>query len=283
MSVQAKYKKKFSFEFFPPRSEETRRVLDETQQNLKELQPDFFSVTYGAGGSDREKTLETVIAVRDNTAIPVAPHISCINSSRDEVAQVLDQYQELEFRHLVVIRGDRPVEGDVIGEFNYACELVEFIRDRSGDYFEIDVACYPEFHPESTSVRAELENFKRKVDAGANGAITQYFYNPHAYFRFIEDCEKMDINLPIVPGIMPITNREQLVRFSQRCGAEIPRWILTRLESYGDDLESIRSFGLDVVTQLCQTLLDFGAPGLHIYSMNRYSAGMMIWQNLGLR
>ncbi len=283
MSVQAKYKKKFSFEFFPPRSEETRRVLDETQQNLKELTPDFFSVTYGAGGSDRAKTLETVIAVRDNTGIPVAPHISCINSSREEVAQVLDQYQELEFKHLVVIRGDRPVEGDVIGEFNYACELVEFIRDRSGDYFEIDVACYPEFHPESTSVRAELENFKRKVDAGANGAITQYFYNPHAYFRFIEDCEKMDINLPIVPGIMPITNREQLVRFSQRCGAEIPRWILTRLESYGDDLDSIRSFGLDVVTQLCQSLLDFGAPGLHIYSMNRYSAGRMIWQNLGLR
>ncbi len=283
MSAQAKFEKKFSFEFFPPRSDDTQRVLNEAQQHLGSLGPDFFSVTYGAGGSDREKTLETAISVRDNTSIPVAPHISCINSNRDEIAGVLDQYQELEFKHLVVIRGDRAEEGENIGDFNFASELVEFIRSRTGDYFEIDVACYPEFHPESINARTELENFKKKVDAGANGAITQYFYNPGAYFRFIEDCEKLSIDLPIVPGIMPITNRDQLVRFSQSCGAEIPRWILTRLESYGDDLESIRNFGLDVVSQLCQALLDFGAPGLHIYSMNRHAAGEKIWQNLGIR
>jgi methylenetetrahydrofolate reductase (NADPH) len=283
MSAQSQYKKKFSFEFFPPRTDDARLVLEETQQNLKRLGPDFFSVTYGAGGSEREKTLETALSVRDSTSIPVAPHITCVNSTRDELALVLEQYQELAFSHLVVLRGDLPDDGSNSGDFKYASDLVSFIRERCGDIFEIDVACYPEFHPETNNADAEFDNFMKKVDAGADGAITQYFYNPSAYFEFIEECERRNIRLPVVPGIMPITNHEQLVRFSAKCGAEIPRWILRRLETYGDDLESIRNFGLEVVTELCQTLLEFGAPGLHIYSMNRHSASEKIWQNLDLR
>jgi len=282
MSPQAQYQKKFSFEFFPPRSAEAERVLLESQAKLAALQPDYFSITYGAGGSARGQTLESAVSIKQSTSIPVAPHLSCINSSKDEISGVLDQYRELEFTHLVVIRGDLPPDGKNIGEFKYASDLVTFIRETTGDFFSIDVACYPEFHPESPSVEVEFENFKRKVDAGANGAITQYFYNPYAYYEFINSCERQNISIPVVPGIMPITNCEQLVRFSERCGAEIPQWILRRLENYGDNLEAIGDFGLEVVTEICQSLLDFGAPGLHIYSMNRHVTCEKIWRNLGL-
>jgi len=282
MSSQAQYQKTFSFEFFPPRSAEAERVLLESKTKLAALQPDYFSVTYGAGGSAREKTLEAAVSIRESTSIPVAPHLSCINSSKDEISDVLDHYREMEFKHLVVIRGDLPSDGKNRGEFKYASELVAFIRNTTGDYFSIDVACYPEIHPESRSVEVEFENFKRKVDAGANSAITQYFYNPYAYYEFINNCERQNISLPVVPGVMPIINCEQLIRFSDKCGAEVPRWILRRLETYGDNLEAIREFGLEVVTEICQALLDFGAPGLHIYSMNRYVACEKIWKNLGL-
>lgn len=282
MSSQAQYQKTFSFEFFPPRSAEAERVLLESQTKLAALQPDYFSVTYGAGGSAREKTLEAAVSIRESTSIPVAPHLSCINSSKEEISDVLGHYREMEFKHLVVIRGDLPSDGKNRGEFKYASDLVAFIRNTTGDYFSIDVACYPEIHPESRSVEVDFENFKRKVDAGANSAITQYFYNPYAYYEFINNCERQNISLPVVPGVMPIINCEQLVRFSDKCGAEVPRWILRRLETYGDNFEAIREFGLEVVTEICQALLDFGAPGLHIYSMNRYVACEKIWKNLGL-
>lgn len=274
--------RKFSFEFFPPRTKEAEETLAVTRQRLAALKPDYFSVTFGAGGSTRDKTLETALAIRESTGVAVAPHISCIGYSLDEIRQDIATYREKGFRHIVVLRGDMPSGSLGRGRFRYANELVEFIRRETGDFFYIDVACYPEFHPQSASSGQDLENFKRKVDAGANSAITQYFYNPYSYFHFLDSCEKLGIEVPIVPGIMPITNRDQLVRFSRICGAEIPLWILKRLEGYGDDLESIRKFGMEVTTELCSVLLDKGAPGLHIYSMNRYPAAEAIWRNLGL-
>jgi methylenetetrahydrofolate reductase (NADPH) len=283
VSTQSQFPKKFSFEFFPPRSQDTEQILNETRQKLAVLKPDYFSVTFGAGGSTRDKTLETAITTRDQTGITVAPHISCIGYSIEEIKNVLQSYQENGFAQIVVLRGDMPSGSLGKGQLQNANELVEFIRKETGDYFYIDVACYPEFHPQAISVNNDLKYFKLKVDAGANSAITQYFYNPYAYYHFLESCEKLDINLAIIPGIMPITNREQLVRFSRLCGAEIPLWILRRLEEFGDDMESIRSFGEDVVTELCSDLLSNGAPGLHFYSMNRYSAVENIWKNLGIR
>jgi methylenetetrahydrofolate reductase (NADPH) len=282
MSNQSKYTKKFSFEFFPPRSAEAEQVLSATQENLSRLKPDYFSVTFGAGGSTRDKTLETAITIKESTGVSVAPHLSCIGYSIDAIQNVLLTYKEHGLNQLVVLRGDSPSGGLGNGPLNHANELVEYIRKQSGDYFYIDVACYPEFHPQAISVDKDLENFKRKVDAGANSAITQYFFNPYAYFRFLDSCEKLNIDLPIVPGIMPITNRDQLVSFSNVCGAEIPLWILRRLEGYGDDLESIRQFGLEVVTEMCSELLSHGAPGLHFYSMNRHVAVEKIWENLGI-
>ena len=282
MATQSQYKKKFSFEFFPPRSVEADATLAETRLALAELRPDYFSVTFGAGGSTRDKTLETAIITQKQTGIKVAPHISCIGYSTEDIKNVLDSYRKNGFDHIVVLRGDIPSGGLGRGDLNYASDLVEFIRRETGDNFYIDVACYPEFHPQALSAGQDLENFKRKVDAGADSAITQYFFNPYSYLHFLDSCEKLAIDVPIVPGIMPITNREQLVRFSRVCGAEIPLWILRRLESYGDDLESIREFGLEVVTELCSVLLSRGAPGLHIYSMNRHSAALKIWESLGL-
>ena len=282
MTLINQQKRKFSFEFFPPRTAESSARLQVTQQALAELGPDFFSVTYGAGGSTREKTFETVIDIREKTGVNAAPHISCVGSTGDDLEEVLESYREQDLNHLVALRGDLPSGSVGMGALRYANELVEFIRKHSGDYFHIDVACYPEFHPQSQSAQQDLANFKRKVDAGANGAITQYFYNADAYYYFIDACEKLGIDIPIVPGIMPITNCTQLTRFSEACGAEIPRWILQRLRDFGDDRDSIIKFGVEVTTTLCQKLLDSGAPGLHFYTMNQSAASTQIWQNLGL-
>lgn len=282
MESQRKYPKDLSFEFFPPRNPEAVGKLKMTQERLAKLSPSFFSVTFGAGGSTRERTLETVLDIRENTGIDGVPHLSCIGSSADEIRQVLRNYIDNGIKHIVALRGDLPSGLVGMGPLRYANELVEFIRNETGDHFHIDVACYPEFHPQSSTALDDLDNFKRKVDAGADAAITQYFYNADAYYRFIDACEAVGIDIPIVPGIMPIINCTQLVRFSEACGAEIPRWILKRLRDFGDDRISIRAFGIDVTTQLCENLLKNGAPGIHIYSMNQAEASEAICQNLNL-
>ncbi len=274
---------KLSFEFFPPRTPAAEQNLHATVARLKPLRPDYFSVTFGAGGSTRDKTFETAQFVNDTTGIEAAPHVSCIGSSREELRGVIHNYKDHGFDHLVALRGDLPSGLAGTGALRFASELVEFIRAETGRHFHIDVGCYPEFHPQARSAGKDLENFKRKVDAGADSAITQYFYNADAYFRFLESCIGMGIDIPIVPGVMPITNRTQLVRFSEMCGAEIPRWILKRLYDFGDDLDSIRSFGIDVTIRLCVQLLDAGAPGLHIYTMNKAEASEAIWDALDLR
>ncbi len=282
MDSQKKYNRVFSFEFYPPKDEAGIAQLRKTRDRLAELKPRFFSVTYGAGGTTRDRTLQTVLEIQDEARIEAAPHISCIGSTRAEIRDVLQTYREHGIRHTVALRGDLPSGMQGVGELRYANELVEFIRKETGDHFWIEVAAYPEFHPQAPSAQANLEHFKRKVEAGANGAITQYFYNIEAYLRFVDDCEAMGLDLPIVPGIMPITNYSQLARFSDACGADIPRWIRKRLEAFGDDRRAIREFGVDVTTRLCADLLERGAPGLHIYTMNLYKATVAIWQNLGL-
>lgn len=271
----------FSFEFFPPKTAEGAEKLRATRAQLAQLEPKFFSVTFGAGGSTRDRTLE---AVRDIQASgsEAAPHLSCIGSTRESVREILDEYRSQGIRHLVALRGDLPSGTMDAGEFNYANELVGFIRAETGDWFEIEVAAYPEIHPQARSWKDDLANFKRKVDAGANSAITQYFFNADAYFRFVEEARASGVAIPIVPGIMPINNYLQLARFSDACGAEIPRWLRKKLESYGDDLASIRAFGLDVVTDLCDRLLAGGAPGLHFYTMNQAGPSTTIWQRLDL-
>lgn len=277
-------KRTFSLEYFPPRSKQGELSLAAARQELSKLNPAFASVTFGAGGSTQDGTYQTVKTIIDEDGIDAAPHISCISTNRETLAKMLEDYRELGVKRLVTLRGDIP-SGYGMAEHNelrYANELVEFIRQKTGDYYTIEVAAYPEFHPQASSAKADLLNFKRKVEAGADSAITQYFFNPEAYFRFIEDCQSMGLDIPIIPGIMPITNYKQLARFSDACGAEIPRWIRKRLESYGDDLESIRQFGLDVVTRLCQKLLDGDAPGLHFYSMNRSEPVRTIWNDLKL-
>ena len=277
-----KFKKGFSFEFFPPRTPASDEKLQITRERLTKLQPTFFSVTYGAGGSTQEKTFDTVIDIRSKTGVDAAPHLSCIGSSTEQLRQVLTKYRENDFKHIVALRGDLPSGSVGTGALRYASELVEFIRRENGDYFHIDVACYPEFHPQSQTATLDLQNFKRKVEAGADSAITQYFYNVDAYFRFMDSCEQLGIDIPIVPGVMPIINYTQLARFSEACGAEIPRWILQRLRDYGDDRKAIMEFGVDVTSALCQKLLEGGAPGLHFYTMNQADAAELIWQNLGL-
>ena len=271
----------FSFEFFPPRTAEGRQSLRVTWQSLAQLKPRFFSVTYGAGGSTREGTLDTVreIIAAGHAA---APHLSCVASTRAEIASQLDLYRANGIRHIVALRGDLPSGLASAGEFKHANELVAFIREAHGDWFDIEVACYPEFHPQTRYASDEFRNFKRKVDAGANGAITQYFYNADAYFRFVEDCTRDGISIPIVPGIMPIRNFAQLARFSETCGAEIPRWMRMRFEGMHDDAASIRAFGIDAVAALCERLLAGGAPGLHFYTLNHASPVSEIWQRLGL-
>ena len=271
----------FSFEFFPPKTLEGKDRLRATWRQLAGLKPRFFSVTFGAGGSTREGTLETVLEIRAE-GHEAAPHISCVASSRAEIASQLERYRQHRIRHIVALRGDLPSGLASAGELRHANELVTFIRRETGDWFEIDVACYPEFHPQTRSAADEIRRFKQKVDAGANSAITQYFYNADAYFRFVEDCEAAGITVPIVPGIMPIGNFSQLARFSDACGAEIPRWMRFRLESLRDDKAAIREFGLDVVTALCDKLLAAGAPGLHFYTLNQAGLTSTIWQRLGL-
>ena len=281
MQSQKKFARTFSFEYFPPNTPEGVEKLRATTQQLAQLKPKFFSVTFGAGGSTRERTLGTVLDIRAQ-GHAAAPHISCVASTRDSVREMLQRYKDNGITHLVALRGDLPSGLAAAGEFRYANELVTFIREEFGDQFHIEVAAYPEYHPQARSAQDDLLNFKRKVQSGASAAITQYFYNADCYFHFIDECEAMGLDLPIVPGIMPIGRFSQLARFSDACGTEIPRWMRRKLEGYGDDTASIRAFGLDVVTRLCDDLLSAGAPGLHFYTMNQAGLTSTIWQRLGL-
>ncbi|BCT66696.1 methylenetetrahydrofolate reductase [NAD(P)H] [Nitrosospira sp. NRS527] len=281
MESQKKFAPTFSFEFFPPQTPEGIEKLRATRKQLAQLNPKFFSVTFGAGGSTRDRTLETVLEIQAEGYV-AAPHLSCIGATSENIRDMLQKYRDGGIRHVVALRGDLPSGMAQGGEFRYANELVAFIREEFDDAFHIDVASYPEYHPQSNSAQEDLLNFKRKVEAGADSVITQYFYNADAYFSFIDACEAMDIRIPIVPGIMPINKFSQLARFSDACGAEIPRWIRKKLEGYGDDSASIRAFGLDIVTNLCDRLLNAGAPGLHFYTLNSAGPTTTIWQRLGL-
>ncbi|HAI97340.1 MAG: methylenetetrahydrofolate reductase [NAD(P)H] [Cycloclasticus sp.] len=269
-----------SFEFFPPKSEEGREKLLAVSQQLGQLEPAYFSVTFGAGGSTQQGTIDTVLDIK-NQGFSAAPHLSCVGSTKDNIRKILANYKKHGIDQIVALRGDIPSGTLDIGEFRYANELVEFIRKETGDHFHIEVGAYPEVHPQAANAQSDLLNFKRKVEAGADSAITQYFFNVDAYARFVEDCKKLGLTIPIVPGIMPITNYAQLARFSDMCGAEIPRWIRKRLEGFADDRESIKAFGIDVVSELCQSLLEGGAPGLHFYSMNQAEASLTICRHLG--
>lgn len=269
----------FSIEFFPPRTEVGESKLDAVHAELSKLGPEFFSVTYGAGGSTKSGTSKIVLKYQQ-AGSEMAPHLSFGGTDEEEIRQLLNRYKEAGINRLVALRGDLPSGMGTAVQHRYASELVEFIRNETGDYFHIEVACYPEIHPESNSYASDVEFFKKKVDAGANSAITQYFYNADAYFRFVDYCAAAGIDIPIVPGIMPITNYANLARFSGNCGAEIPRWLGKRLQNFGDDADGLRSFGIDVVTELCDDLLQGGAPGLHFYSMNLSKSISQIWNNL---
>lgn len=279
MESQKKFSPAFSFELFPPQTPQGIEKLRLTRKQLAQYNPKFFSVTFGAGGSTRERTLETVLEIQAEGHI-VAPHLSCIGSTQQNIRAILDKYSQVGIRHIVALRGDLPSGMAQAGEFRYASELVAFIRQEFGSSFHIDVAAYPEYHPQARSAQADFENFKRKIETGANSAITQYFYNADAYYHFVESCDLAGLNIPIVPGIMPINNFSQLIRFSDTCGAEIPRWIRKKLEGYSDDIISIQAFGLDIVTDLCERLLQAGAPGLHFYTLNSADLTSIIWQRL---
>jgi len=272
----------FSFEFFPPKSEEAAAKLRAARARLAQARPHFFSVTYGAGGSTREGTVNTVLEMHAE-GLPVAPHISCIGSHEDSIRQMLQAYRQVGIRRLVALRGDLP-SGMATGSarFRHASDLVEFVRAESGRWFHIEVAAYPEVHPQCRTASEDLANFVRKMRAGADSAITQYFFNPDAYLRFVEEARRAGVDAPIVPGVMPITNFSQLARFSDACGAEIPRWMRRRLEGFGDDRASIRAFGLDAVAAMCGRLLAEGAPGLHFYTMNLAEPTLAIWSRLGI-
>ena len=275
-----KSKRQFSVEFFPPKTAEGTDKLRITRQSLAQFKPEYFSVTFGAGGSTQSGTRDTVLEIQ-NEGFVAAPHISCIGRSRTDLREILSEYKSAGIRRLVALRGDLPSGfGGSSGDFSHANELIEFIRAETGDWFHIEAAAYPEMHPQAKSPQDDLQNFVRKVKAGANSAITQYFYNADAYFRFVEDAQKNGATIPVVAGIMPITNYTQLMRFSDMCGAEIPRWIRLKLASFGDDSQSIRAFGLDVVTAMCERLLEGGAPGLHFYSLNQSGPTAAIWQRL---
>lgn len=270
-----------SIEFFPPQTAEGIEKLRATREQLAILQPAFFSVTYGAGGSTQERTLATVseIAAADHVA---APHLSCIGATRASIRELLATFRVRGIRRIVALRGDLPSGMADPGEFRYANELVAFIREETGDAFHIDVAAYPEWHPQAKSPRDDLRHFKQKIDAGANAAITQYFYNPDAYTRFVADARALGVTVPITPGIMPIASFSKLARFSDACGAEIPRWMRKQFESFGDDTASVQAFGLEVVTDLCQQLIARGVPGLHFYSMNQSRLTLEICRRLGI-
>ena len=271
-----------SFEFFPPKTPQGQEKLRGVRDELAALNPNFFSVTYGAGGSTQERTINTVQEMRA-AGINTAPHLSCVGSSTDSLRDLLNFYIDKGIDRIVALRGDLPSGMGSPGELRYANELVEFIRKETGDHFHLEVAAYPETHPQAASFEADLLNFKKKVDAGANSAITQYFFNADSYFYFVERCRKLDIQIPIIPGIMPITNYSSLARFSDACGAEIPRWVRKQLESYGDDSASIRQFGEEVITRLCEQLIAGGAPSLHFYTMNQTEPNRAICKNLGIR
>ncbi len=271
-----------SIEFFPPQTTEGMEKLRATRTRLAALKPEFFSVTYGAGGSTRETTLATVMEIAAE-GYSAAPHLSCIGSTRAGIREMLTAFIGRDIRRIVALRGDLPSGMADAGEFRYANELVEFIRAETGARFHIEVAAYPEWHPQAKSPREDLLNFKRKVEAGASSAITQYFYNTDAYEHFVAEARALGVSVPIVPGIMPIASFSKLARFSDACGAEIPRWMRRKFESFGDDRDSIRAFGLDVVTELCQRLIERGAPGLHFYSMNQSGLTLELCNRLGLQ
>ncbi|MEE9346288.1 MAG: methylenetetrahydrofolate reductase [NAD(P)H] [Methylococcales bacterium] len=280
MQSQKKYPRSYSFEFFPPRTDEGLKKLNSVWQALATVKPDFFSVTYGAGGSTRDNTMRTVTSVQQDTGIEVAHHLSCVAATFDSIDEILQEFKQQGIKRIVALRGDMPSGMHARGDFNYASDLVEFIRKQTGDYFKIEVAAYPEMHPQALNPVVDLESFKIKVDAGADRAITQYFYNIDAYFSFIDECEKKNIDLPIIPGIMPIINFTQLARFSDACGAEIPRWMRKRLEGFGDDSASIHAFSTEMLTHMAQRLLDNGVPGIHFYSMNKARPSLAIWEQL---
>ncbi len=271
-----------SFEFFPPQTAEGAEKLTAVRQRLAALKPEFFSCTFGAGGSTQDRTLDTIKLIHAE-GHQAAPHLSCVGGTRANIVTLLKTYQEMGIKRIVALRGDLPSGMASIGEFHYANELVSFIRAQTGEHFHIEVAAYPEFHPQANSAREDMLNFKRKIEAGANSAITQYFYNADAYFRFVEETRKLGITAPIVPGIMPIVRYSQLARFSDACGAEIPRWLRKTMEGYGDDVESVQEFGADVVTQLCEKLIAGGAPALHFYTLNQANASIEILNRLGYR
>jgi len=284
MESQKQFTPTYSFEFFPSKTIEGTEKLKLVREQLSKLNPEYFSVTFGAGGRTQQGTLEAVMDIQ-NSGLNAAPHISCIGTSKQDIRKLLETYKNNGIKHLVALRGDLPSAAGSVskGEFSHANELVNFIREQYDDHFCIEVAAYPEFHPQAKNPQDDLNNFKLKIDAGANSALTQYFFNPDAYFRFIDECEKRNINIPIVPGIMPITNYTQLARFSDMCGSEIPRWIRKRLEAFADDKKSLLAFGEDVITDLCHQLLAAGSPGLHFYTLNQSAATLAIWNNLGLR
>ncbi len=269
----------FSIEFYPPKTAEGANNLRAARAKLALLNPTYFSVTFGAGGSTQQGTLDTVLEILSE-GHAAAPHLSCVGGSRASIRAVLQQFKQHGIKRVVALRGDLPSGYGGGGELRYANELVEFIRAETGDWFHIEVAAYPEVHPQARSPQDDLQNFARKVQAGADAAITQYFYNADAYFQFMDQTRKLGLDVPVVAGIMPITNYTQLMRFSDMCGAEIPRWVRLKLASYGDDSASIKAFGLDVVTQLCERLLAGGAPGLHFYSMNQAGPTTALWQRL---
>ena len=273
-------KPELSIEFFPPQTPEGMDKLRAVRAQLAQLKPAFFSCTFGAGGSTRDRTLETVLEMQAEGHL-AAPHLSCIGSTRENIRAMLGQYRAAGIRRIVALRGDLPSGMAMAGEFRYANELVEFIRAETGDWFRIEVAAYPEVHPQARSAAEDILNFKRKVEAGADSAITQYFFNADAYFHFVAEARSAGVTIPIVPGIMPIASYSKLARFSDACGAEIPRWIRKHLEGYGDDSASIRAFGLDIVTELCARLIAGGAPGLHFYALNQAGLTTAIWQRLG--
>lgn len=270
-----------SIEFFPPQTPEGVEKLRATRAELAKLQPEFFSVTYGAGGSTRERTFAIVREIASE-GFDAAPHLSCIGSTRESIREILAEFKAAGIRRIVALRGDLPSGMAEAGEFRYANELVEFIRAETGSHFSLEVAAYPEWHPQARSPKDDLDAFARKVKAGANSAITQYFYNADAYFHFVDEARALGVDIPIVPGIMPIVGFTKLARFSDACGADLPRWMRKKFESFGDDSDSIRAFGLDLVTELCERLLKGGAPGLHFYSMNQSALTCEICRRLGL-
>jgi methylenetetrahydrofolate reductase (NADPH) len=275
----------YSFELFPPRTPVGWDKLPQLAAALAAVQPAYFSVTYGAGGSDQNGTYDTLRQVVAQTGIEVVPHLTCVGSSREAIAALLDQYREAGVRRIVALRGDLPAtarSNAAPGEFRYANELVAFIRERHGEHFALEVAAYPEMHPQAANPEADFQAFITKVKAGASGAVTQYFYNADAYFDFVERCARAGLDIPVVPGVMPIVNTQQLLRFSAACGAEIPRWLRLRLESLGEDKTAVQDFGLEVVTRLCEALLKGGAPGLHFYTLNQAEPTLRLWRQLGL-